>query len=149
MALMKLCRCGKKIEYKKQMCDVCQEKYEEQQRAQSRDSNQRYDKYKRDRRSTEFYHSMEWIKAREFILNKFNYIDVYEYVEHQRIVPATTVHHIEPIKDEWSRRLDVTNMIPVSEATHNKLHGMYKYQKKNTQNKLCKAVQKYISEAKG
>lgn len=149
MALMKLCRCGKKIEYSLRMCQQCEKKFEEQQKEQQRDSNLRYDKYKRDRRSTEFYHSREWIQLRDLILNRFNYIDVYEYIVNKRIVRATTVHHIVPLKEEWSRRLDISNLIPVSESTHNKLHGMYKYQKQKTQDKLFNTIKTYLIELKG
>ena len=145
MALMKLCRCGKKIEYSVKMCAECEKKYQEQQK----DSNLRYDKYKRDRRSTDFYHSTQWVQLRTVMLNKFNYIDVYEYIVNHRIVQATTVHHIIPIKEDWSRRLDVSNLIPVSEKTHNKLHGMYKYQKQKTQEKLFKAMKEYMETIKG
>ena len=61
MALKKLCRCGKIIDYGKRYCNECEKIYQQERAI----ANKHYDKYIRDKRSAAFYNSPEWIKTRE------------------------------------------------------------------------------------
>ncbi|WP_156298999.1 endonuclease [Streptobacillus canis] len=84
-----------------------------------------YDKFNRNKDAKEFYHSKEWIKVRKMVLERFNYLDVYELNTTGRIVPAEIVHHIVPLEESKKRSLDVDNLIPVSTANHNRIHRIY------------------------
>lgn len=35
------------------------------------------------------------------------------------------VHHIIPVKDDWSKRYDIDNLIPLSNATHEYIEQTY------------------------
>lgn len=94
-----------------------------------------YDKeirHKRDKKYSDFYNSREWEKFREDVLILYNGIDIYAYYIEKEIVLANTVHHIEELKDNWDKRLDVENMFPMSDGSHKKIHMLYKKDKEGT-----------------
>ncbi|PAE58568.1 HNH endonuclease, partial [Bacillus licheniformis] len=37
--------------------------------------------------------------------------------------PADMVHHIVEVKQDWSKRLDLSNLESLCNACHNKVHG--------------------------
>lgn len=145
MALLKLCRCGKKISIGEKYCNECNIKVEQSKR----DSNKHYDKHIRNKRSTEFYHSKEWINLRVFVLDKYKGIDLYAYYIENEIKVADTVHHIEEIKDNWSRRLDISNLMPVSSSSHNTIDALYKRDKARTQKMLFGLLNRWREEMEG
>ena len=102
-----------------------------------------YDTNRRDRQSKAFYESKEWKRVRDGVLLLDDYIDVYLYVTTGEIVPADTVHHIIPLKDDWSRRCDVDNLISLSQGSHGIIEGLYKDDKHGTQEKLMEMLRKY------
>lgn len=102
--------------------------------------NKRYDKKIRDKKSTEFYNSKEWIKTREYILGKYKGLDLYAFFIDKKIIYATTVHHIEELKENWSKRLDIGNLIPLSTSSHNRIHKMYEKDKQRTQKQLKELI---------
>ena len=53
-----------------------------------------YDRLSRDKESANFYHSSNWQRMREYIMNKYDNLDVYAYVLYGQIEKAETVHHI-------------------------------------------------------
>lgn len=106
--------------------------------------NQRYDKnirHKRDKRYTEFYHSKEWETLRDFVIRTYKGLDLFAYFIENRIVPADTAHHITELKEDWDLRLAIDNIIPVSDASHKKIHTLYRQDKEGTQ-KLLKGLLK-------
>lgn len=145
MALMKQCRCGKVIDHKKKYCSECEKKYQQEKY----ESNKYYDKYIRDKRSTAFYNSPEWIKAREYILGKYKGLDLYAFFIEKKIVYADTVHHIEELKENWNIRLNITNLIPLSNSNHNVIHAMYEKDKKGTQRLLFSLLERWREEYEG
>ena len=86
--------------------------------------NRLYDKHQRDRRSTVFYNSAEWGRVRQRVLD-LDKIDVYLYMTQGRVVPADTVHHIIPLKEDWSKRLDINNLMSLHHDTHSALEREY------------------------
>ncbi len=108
--------------------------------------NSFYDRNIRDKECDEFYHSDDWIKSREYILKKYKGLDLYVYFILNEIVYADTVHHIEELKENWNRRLDINNLIPMSNPTHKKIHAMYKKDKAKTQNLLFKLIERWRKE---
>ncbi|MBA4509939.1 hypothetical protein H1057_18135 [Clostridium sporogenes] len=108
--------------------------------------NKQYDKhirYNKDKKYTKFYHSKEWKNLRKYILKLYNGIDIYSYYIEDKIVIANTVHHIEEIKDNWDKRLDVDNLFPLSDVTHNKIHSLYSKDKNGTQRLLIEVLERF------
>lgn len=142
MALLKLCRCGKKISIGDRYCEECNKKVEQYKK----DNNKYYDKHRRNKKSTEFYHSQEWINLRAFVLSKYKGLDLYAYYVEKRIVYASPVHHIIEIEEDWEKRLDISNLIPLSNANHNKMDALYKKDKKGTQMLLFELLSRWKRE---
>ena len=85
-----------------------------------------YNRTKRDQRAAAFYVSKPWRVTREMILEVFDYIDIYAYYLNHEIVIAERVHHIVELEDDWERRLDPTNLIPLSLKNHGIISAIYK-----------------------
>lgn len=81
-----------------------------------------YDKYIRDEKASEFYHSKEWQAIRLRALERDFYL-CQPCLRERRITKADMVHHIVPIKQDWSRRLDLSNLESICISCHNKIHG--------------------------
>lgn len=130
MQLKKICpRCrGRMIDADKTCCDWCQEKRNAR--------HKEYDRLKRDQKARAFYHSKSWVRLRDHIMMMAGGIDLYELHENKRIAEATVVHHIIELEEDWSRRLDPANLIPLSHKSHAKIHKLYKEDKKNIQRLL-------------
>ncbi|MSS43154.1 HNH endonuclease [Anaerosalibacter bizertensis] len=139
IALKKLCRCGKVIDYNKRYCDDCRDKYKKEKI----ERNRYYDKHIRDKKATSFYNSTEWIKTREYILNKYKGLDLYAFFILKEIIYADTVHHIVELKEDWNRRLDLDNLIPLNDISHKKIHGMYLKDKEGTQRLLFELIERW------
>ena len=119
MPIKKICpRCHGVMDATKRYCDPCQAKV-------TAYNNKQYDKTKRNRKHDSFYHSPEWQAIREVVLVKSKRIDLFAYIVHKRIVPATTAHHIIELSEDWSKRLDIDNLIAVSESSHREIHKAY------------------------
>jgi hypothetical protein len=148
MALKRMCKCGKFIDYSVKYCDECADKVNQYKKQR----NSYYDKtirQGRDKIYHDFYQSKEWQITREIVLNKYNGIDVYAYYVEGLIQYANTVHHIEEIKDDWGLRLDLYNLIPLTDSTHKKIHGLYINNKEDTQRLLRELKIKWEEEFGG
>lgn len=69
-----------------------------------------------------FYRSKTWLAVRQQVLNRDNYIDQFELVENDRIIPGNTVHHIIPLRERWDLRADIRNLEVISRSNHNREH---------------------------
>lgn len=117
MPIYKRCsRCGKRLSAGQQ-CPCLKKRHWE------------YDKYSRDKKTKDFYGNAEWEKARIAALEADGGIDVYVYMTTGEILLADTVHHIVPLKDDWSRRTDVRNLISLHHDTHSMIEQMYRKDK--------------------
>lgn len=145
MALKKQCRCGAKISIEDKCCNNCISFYE----AKAKESYRLYDEKKRDKEAHAFYLSTEWKTLREIILTRYGYIDLYIYYTKGIASKADTVHHIIEISESSDRKLDETNLFPLSRATHEKIHRMYKKDKVATQIMLFNLLERWSKEMKG
>lgn len=130
---------------KERYCDT--HKYIEQQKESERQKN--YDKnirHKRDKKYADFYRSTAWLTTRDYILSLYNGIDLYAYYVDKELKHANTVHHIIELKDNWNRRLDITNLFPMSNDTHIKIHKLYEKDKKGTQALLLDLLNRWKRE---
>ena len=110
MPIYKRCsRCYKRI-FEGTRCDCSKKRYKE------------YDKEKVNSKEKKFYSSGAWEKLKIKVRDRFNGIDIYSYYILKKIEYGQTVHHIEPIKENWDRRLDLENLIYLTESNHRLIH---------------------------
>ena len=106
------------------------------------DRNNDYDHNRRDQKSKAFYNSVDWIRTKQRILEKDN-MDVYVFMTEGRIIPADTVHHIIPLRDDWTKRLKAGNLMSLNAATHSTIERMYKKDKPEMINMLQKMLTEF------
>lgn len=147
--LKRTCKCGKIIDYNTKHCKECKDNIEEDKA----NHNRYYDKNVRNsednKKYTEFYHSKEWETTRDCINAKYNGLCLYSYLILHEVAYKNTVHHIEELKDEWGKRLDGDNLIPLSLSVHNMIHAEYnksEAKKKEMQKVLFSLLEKYKNE---
>ena len=68
-----------------------------------------------------FYKSINWRKKQALILRRDEYI-CQECKRYGRTRPATTVHHIIPLTEDCSKRLDNKNLISLCANCHDSMH---------------------------
>ena len=79
-----------------------------------------YDRYSRDERSTKFYKSKEWKKIRAYVFGLSH--GLCDQCRIRGIITVgNVVHHIIEIKKDWSKRLDIDNLICLCNSCHNKI----------------------------
>ena len=105
--------------------------------------HQEYDRYSRDKRTKDFYGSKEWEQARDAAIEADGGVDVYLYMTRGEIALADTVHHIVPLKDDWSRRTDIRNLMSLSHDTHSMIEQMYRKDKKKTIQNLKEILKEF------
>ncbi len=131
MPIYKRCsRCGKRLP-QGTSCGCLKQRHRE------------YDRYSRDRKSKDFYNSREWLKKRADVMEIDDGIDVYVYMTTGEIVLADTVHHIIPLRDDWEKRLDETNLMSLNHDTHSIIEQQYKKNKPEMIKKLQKMLTEY------
>ena len=134
MPIYKRCsRCGKRIEAGT-TCQCLKDRHKE------------YDKYSRNRRSKQYYNSREWEAVREHVLQLDERIDVYVYMTQGVVTIADTVHHIIPLKEDWSLRNNEDNLISLHHDTHSMIEQQYRKNKNEMQEALKAMVQQYRRE---
>lgn len=133
--LKKICpRCRRQIiDASETYCDWCKERDVER--------HKEYDRFKRDRKASAFYHSRDWVRLRDHIMMLAGGVDLFELHENQRLVEADVVHHIIELEEDWSRRLDAGNLIPLSHQSHVRIHKLYKDRKADTQRLLFEIIE--------
>lgn len=108
--------------------------------------HQEYDRYSRDRKAREFYNSKEWICVRKKTLELDEGIDVYVFMTKGEVLFADTVHHIFPLKDDWSKRLDQNNLMSLNHNTHSIIEQKYKENKAEMEEILKEILIQYRSQ---
>lgn len=119
--------CNKLISIDKRYCSKHEAEYE----ANKKDYIKSYDNDRKDSKEFNFYRTTEWILLRDIIKNKYKGICLYTYYKENKIVKSEVVHHIVELKEDYSKRLEVSNLIPLSESAHKKIHAIYKTGKQN------------------
>lgn len=76
---------------------------------------------KYDSSNDKFYHSREWQAVRQQVLSRDGYL-CQVCKRAGRLTPATTVHHITPVRVDPSKRLDPSNLECICKACHNQEH---------------------------
>ncbi|NNG67333.1 HNH endonuclease [Caldanaerobacter subterraneus] len=76
----------------------------------------------RDKQYYEFYKSEEWERSKTQALIRDKVLC--QWCLRKGIIrPADVVHHIVPIKEDWSKRFDLDNLVSLCHECHNKYHS--------------------------
>lgn len=86
------------------------------------------------------YHTQRWQKLRAAVMSRYDGIDQWALRHHGRIEYAETVHHIIPTVDDETMFFRESNLIPVSRASHDEIHALYKTDKVATQEELKQII---------
>lgn len=151
--ILKLCsRCKKNlIPLGQRYCEECSRNY----KPEKRNRKSYFKKYNESRTDMEkelqlFYSSSEWQELRKFILEKYKYIDIWEYYEHHTITEASIVHHIVETKVNPAMKMDKYNLVPCSYKTHQTFHYILKHgteeQKRELRDKLREYIERFREE---
>lgn len=111
--LTKLCKCGAKVPVG-EVCKVC-----------GYDRHRQYDNTLRDDKTKKFYKSKEWTALSKQTRLRYSNIDIYQLYKYGKLVPSDMVHHIIPVKQDWSKRLDPDYLIPLSASSHAEIEREY------------------------
>lgn len=112
--------CNKLVEYPNTYCE--EHRYIKERK--DKESNKLYDKeirHKKDKKYRDFYHSKEWERVRKLALERDKGL-CQECKKNNIITFADMVHHIEEVKDNWDRRLELDNLVSLCFKCHNKVH---------------------------
>lgn len=130
MGLMKLCKCGKKIEYHIKHCEGCTSETENEKREKVK----RYDRHtrysKENKRYATFYNSKSWRVLSDIVKRQYNGVCAVCLTDKGEVIPSDTTHHIIELKEDWDLRLVETNLIPLCHDCHNNLHINYSEKEK-------------------
>ncbi len=144
VAFMKFCNrqgCSRLVPLGVKYCEL----HASAKAAEDKGRHKAYDKYKRNQEAKAFYNSTEWQYARAAALARDNNIDIYLYIMEGRAVPASTVHHITELSEDYQKRCDPDNLISVSEQTHSMVGRAYNdsRRKKKMQETLRECLREY------
>lgn len=118
MLLKHICPvCGKVIPISQSRCP------EHPSRHKDYDDNVRYT---RDKKYHSFYLTSAWEAVKASAINKANGICIYTFFFEKKLAACEEVHHIVPLKDDWARRLDVDNLIPLTHRVHMQIEKEYR-----------------------
>lgn len=130
MALKKLCSysgCNVLVDYGTKYCN----KHKAKDKDRYRDYRRSRLQDEEEKARQEFYNSTEWKNIRDLAIKKCFGIDIVEYYKTGQIVMGYTVHHIIELKDDWNKRLDINNLIYLSQENHLRIHKMMERSKED------------------
>lgn len=137
MPIYKRCsRCGKRL-LEGTQCECRKARHKE------------YKRYRGDSEEQSFYSSSAWLSIKETLKDRYKELDIYSYYVLNKVEYGQTMHHIEELKDNWSRRLDKDNIIYLTESNHQLIHKLYRespQKKKETMKLLFELVERYKKE---
>jgi 5-methylcytosine-specific restriction endonuclease McrA len=86
-----------------------------------RERRREYDQAARDRAAKAFYHTRAWLNLRRIKLADTPYCE--DCHGRGELVPASHVHHVVEISDDWSLRLDLDNLRSLCASCHSRVHA--------------------------
>jgi 5-methylcytosine-specific restriction enzyme A len=106
-----------------------------------------------DKQFNDFYHSSEWIKTQGLVMMKYHGLCVYSYVVEHKVAQADAAHHIIELREDWSKRLSMSNLIPLSATVHDgvirSLYFQSRESKQRAQRMLFECLIKFYEEFRG
>lgn len=147
LVLWHTCRCGATIPQGISMCSACAAVY-----AGQGSRHMEYNRTRRNKRAAGFYVCSEWRNMRAAVMRLYDGMDIYAYYIQHRIVTADMVHHVVEIGEDWSKRLDIENLLPLSNGNHGIISALYEKDeatKKATQKQLRELMAFHWKDAGG
>ncbi|SHN04305.1 hypothetical protein SAMN02746066_04575 [Anaerosporobacter mobilis DSM 15930] len=139
------------------LCTVCGSKVPQYELCQCehkkrldnyRDYQRRRIENEEEKERVDFYHSDEWERCRNTVAaHQFN-LDLIEWSK-GNIVQADLYHHVIEVRDSKEDRLDIYNIIGVTQANHNKVHAYMnrgQREKKKMQDALMDILDRFETE---
>ena len=125
------------------LCPMHQDKYDKANKI-------RYKVYTTERLMDEeqkkyhiFYNTNDWKRIRDSLIASYYAMDIVEYYRTGLVVNGYTVHHVICLEDNYDLRLNVDNLIYLTESNHQYIHKEY-----NKGEREKKAMQKILMELK-
>lgn len=152
MAMLKQCSrtgCTKIIDDGVKYCKYHQKKYDVESKERYKEYKERRLQDKQQKKYQQFYSSKSWQRIRQAVINTTFNIDILEYYVTGRIVEGETVHHIKELNEEWDCRLDVCNLIYLTQHNHLRVHKEYskgEREKKKMQKILLSCIDRFQKE---
>jgi 5-methylcytosine-specific restriction protein A len=79
-----------------------------------------------NKKYTDFYNSGAWRKESNHIRAKYIEACLMCLIKYNILVPSDMAHHIVPIRDDYDKRLEDDNLIPLCHCCHNNIdHDNY------------------------
>jgi 5-methylcytosine-specific restriction protein A len=128
VALKKLCSwrgCSKICNVEEKYCNYHQEKFIKVEQERYKEYSKRRREDKEQKKYQEFYNSSDWKRVRDAVISSCNGMDIIEYYRAGKIVQGERVHHIVELDDDWNCRLDINNLIYLTEQNHRRVHAEY------------------------
>lgn len=98
--------------------NLTRETYCSTHKEQRKINNKQYDNQIRNQEHRSFYHSKEWKAVRLIALTRDNFICV-ECKKNNKITKAEIVDHVIELRDDYSKRLELTNLQSLCRPCHN------------------------------
>lgn len=99
------------------------------------DRHQKYNIYKRDRKSKRFYNSKAWLVCRHKVLVRDYYV-CQECLKRKIIKAYDVVHHIKPLREYPKLSLTEINLVSLCHSCHNQVEN-----KKQINNSVIKIIE--------
>ncbi|MCR6515815.1 hypothetical protein M4I33_13140 [Clostridium sp. LY3-2] len=148
--LLKLCSyhgCKKIVKDGVSYCEYHSKKYNLEQKKRYKEYKNRRMHNEEQKRFQSFYNSDAWRRLRDVAAKSTLCIDVIEYYKYNKIVQGERVHHIVELSDDYNMRLNIDNLIYLTEKNHRIVHREYnKGNKVKMQELLLNLKLKFIEE---
>lgn len=144
MALLKVCACptcNRLVEYGTKYC-----KEHEQL---DKDKYKEYKLNRTDTKEQSFYTSGKWLSLRQVAIRDCYGIDIFKFYTENIIESVEVCHHIIEVKEDWNKRLDIDNVICLTEESHQKIHQIYdksKQDKEYCRQMLIRMKKRFMSK---
>ena len=154
MAIYKQCswhRCTKIFEDGIKYCDYNAKKFDKENKDRYKEYSARRRRDEEQKKYQDFYSSKEWLAIRKASIAECLGIDILEYYRIGKIIEGSRVHHIVELDEDWNCRLDVGNLIYLTEQNHRRVHSEYDKgdkEKKVMQRLLLELLDRFNKEFK-
>jgi len=144
--------CNVLVDYGVKYCIKHKEEFQLSEKERYKEYSYRRRQDEEQKKYQDFYSSTIWDKARDVVIDSTYGIDIVEFYRTGKIVEGYTVHHIIELDEDWNKRLDIDNLIYLSESNHQHIHNLYKKNSKtkdNTIRGLMELKARFIKEFGG
>ena len=144
MALLKVCAhptCNRLVSYGCKYCESHKNTDKEKMRENKANRT--------DTKEQSFYTSSKWLDLRQVAIHDCYGIDIFKFYTENIIESVEVCHHIIEVKEDWNKRLDINNIICLTEESHQKIHHLYnksKQDKEYCRQMLIRMKERFMSK---